>query len=873
MTANENEHNTKKNRKKAWQFFKLMFISGAIFLLCCILLLIVAGWYYQDNIRELFAKNLSQRFDAELEIGDIKLNLLRGFPLATITLSDVTARSPNEKNKDKNWFEAENIHLRFNLIDILRKDYNIIQLSINNGSFKPHIDKNGKPNFKFKADENDGEKQSMQFNIKRLLVRNMQLAYTNDQNHHHLLADIRKLQLRNQLKDLHSHFETSGDLYVHELSFQETSFAGIDIGLDLSLEAGQTGNWIIHLANIAYNDYHFEVSGIIDATGDDVLLTQTTVSSQNLPIASVIPQLPPSAKQQLLPFEPNGLLSFEAKLDGLIGNGHMPHISSSFAIKNASCKLAEYGISLTSIDLQAHYTNGDARSPESSQLSVNSFNAHTAGYNSLLKGNFSIKNFVNNSLAFRIIAETNADELLEITKVQNFEHADGKIKLDISFAGNKNINEGFCSSKLLKSKLAGKIEFSDLDFKINDNKHLQYQRLTGNMHFNNNKITAEHISGFAGNSNFVFSGTADNFLPYLFLPNEQLFVEADLQSSLIMLDELLHHSETSDEEKTYILKLPKRLQLILEAHIDQLKFKRFCAESIYGTARLSDQKIHAERLIFNTMEGLVNMTGVIDASMPANVLMYANARLEKVNINQLFFQTGNFGQSTIIDENIHGSVTANMFFSAEWSEHLDINWESMETIAQLRVENGRLLNFEPMMALGRFIRAGELDDVSFSAIENQINIKNKKIIIPLMEVSSNVLNMQLQGEHTFENEIDYRIRVLLSDLLSRQHRERRNPQEDYGEIIDDGLGRTTLFLRLTGTTLDPVLRYDQEGVREKLRTDFREERQNLRNILREEFRFLSRENKDSLDTKINAREAERQLIKKQEENGFIIEWE
>ncbi len=139
-----------------------------------------------------------------------------------------------------------------------------------------------------------------------------------------------------------------------------------------------------------------------------------------------------------------------------------------------------------------------------------------------------------------------------------------------------------------------------------------------------------------------------------------------------------------------------------------------------------------------------------------------------------------------------------------------------------------------------------------------------------MEVSSSALDLQLSGKHTFDNEIDYRLQVLLSDILARDHRERRNPQEQYGEIIDDGL-QTTLFLQLSGDFNNPRFSYDHRGAREQWKESLREERDNLRQILRDEFRFLSRDR--DADKDASEHDNKQESLQKQESGEFIIEWE
>jgi hypothetical protein len=43
------------------------------------------------------------------------------------------------------------------------------------------------------------------------------------------------------------------------------------------------------------------------------------------------------------------------------------------------------------------------------------------------------------------------------------------------------------------------------------------------------------------------------------------------------------------------------------------------------------------------------------------------------------------------------------------------------------IEQGELVNFEPMMGLSRFISVDELKNIKFSTLKNRIYIKDKKI--------------------------------------------------------------------------------------------------------------------------------------------------
>ncbi len=52
---------------------------------------------------------------------------------------------------------------------------------------------------------------------------------------------------------------------------------------------------------------------------------------------------------------------------------------------------------------------------------------------------------------------------------------------------------------------------------------------------------------------------------------------------------------------------------------------------------------------------------------------------------------------------------------------------------------------------------------------------------------------------------------------------------------DDGLGKSSLFLRMTGAADNPKFAYDKKAVMKKIQTDITAEKQTLKDIFKKEF--------------------------------------
>jgi hypothetical protein len=101
-----------------------------------------------------------------------------------------------------------------------------------------------------------------------------------------------------------------------------------------------------------------------------------------------------------------------------------------------------------------------------------------------------------------------------------------------------------------------------------------------------------------------------------------------------------------------------------------------------------------------------------------------------------------------------------------------------------------------------------------------------------MEIKSSALNLTASGTHTFSNMVDYSIKLLLSDVLGKKAKEQNS---EFGVVEDDGLGKSSLFLRMTGAADNPKFAYDKKAVMKKIQTDIKTEKQTLKEIFKKEF--------------------------------------
>jgi hypothetical protein len=110
-----------------------------------------------------------------------------------------------------------------------------------------------------------------------------------------------------------------------------------------------------------------------------------------------------------------------------------------------------------------------------------------------------------------------------------------------------------------------------------------------------------------------------------------------------------------------------------------------------------------------------------------------------------------------------------------------------------------------------------------------------------MNIESSAMSLSASGIHSFDNEIEYHIKLLLSDLLAKKAKRARREVEEFGEVEDDGTGKTSLFIAMKGKLDNPTITFDGKGAREKIKNDIQREKQNMKQILHDEWGMFKRD--------------------------------
>jgi hypothetical protein len=212
-----------------------------------------------------------------------------------------------------------------------------------------------------------------------------------------------------------------------------------------------------------------------------------------------------------------------------------------------------------------------------------------------------------------------------------------------------------------------------------------------------------------------------------------------------------------------------------------------------------------------------------------------------VDVNDAFMSFHNFGQEFLKAENIAGSLSGIITLILPVDSLLNPDIRSIIAEGKYVLTDGALIDFDPVKALSSFIELSELENIKFDKLENDFFIRDNVFYLPQMDIKSSAADLSVNGKHSFDNDYQYHVKMLLSEILSNKARKNRNLSDEFGEVQDDGLGRTSIFLKIDGKGEEVKVSYDMKAAGSQIKEDIKKEKQALKTIINEEYGLYKRD--------------------------------
>jgi hypothetical protein len=825
----------KQPKKTLFRKIQRIFFSVILIILAFILALLALLFIYQDEVKTAIISELNAHLKAEVKINpkDIDLTIIKSFPDCSMEFKNMLMLEALPiKNRDTLLFAGQ-LNLYFSIADLWNKKYDIQKIKLKDALVKLQVLKNGKTNYVFWNSENAKPNQksdSLNFNLNLITIENCKLFYKDKQHLFKTELDIKSIDFKGNFSDTRYDLESSGKLFIHQITHQKNTFLKkktCNYAVKLKVEGDK---FTIDKAGIDINQLALDLNGGFTYK-DDLKDLQLRYVAPNLDIASVMSLLPEQLKDKIADYESAG--NFYAK--GLVNytNKNTYSVESNFGVANGEITYKPQSTKLSGLNLE-----GELKlSSKASSLTIK--NIRLKLNNDELQGNCFIKDFENPYVKISAQANLHLENLQAFYPIDTLQTLKGSLTINSDIEGLINDLKNKTFSTQVKLELDAVVHNLEAQFKGDET---IYAIENCSVTAKEREVEVKELKLKRGSSDIVLNGKIPGVFNYLMDKTAPLIIEGNLFSNYLKLEDFMLKYKSAESADAPLI--PANVEFKLNAAILKFSYAKFEAQSITGQIEIENQKAIISDMKLQAMQGSAEIDVYADNSKN-NLDIVLQSNLSNINVTDLFFQFDNFGQSTMIDKNIKGFASATIDFSGSWTNKLDVDYNTIKTVCDLNIERGELIDFKPLLSLSKFVDVQDLQRIKFSSLKSKIQIADKLITIPKTEIKNSALNIDFWGTHSFNNDIDYHIQLLISELLAKK---RKNQDNEFGPIENDKSNKRSAFVLMTGTVDKPVIKYDRKGLKDKIKNDIKEEKQSIKQLFKEEFGLFK---KDSIHKKTN----------------------
>lgn len=806
----------------------------ALILLAATLLVVATGavlvTVYEEEVEQFALAKLEEALVTQVNVNDMDLTLWDKFPQASLVCNQVMIEETFPE-KDTLLF-ADRIYLQFNLFDFIGGDYIVRDVSIEDAELHIKRTAEGEDNYHFwKETEGGGD---FAFSLEGVSLSNVQTTVDDRKAEFAMDVTANDIALDGQFAEETFTLDAIGDLFFNTITVGPQQFVAhksvlIDVLADIN--AAESAYYITE-GQIELEDIPFNAIGSLMEV-DDGVLCDLKIAGDDVEIRNILAHLPEAYKATIAPYRADGDINFTGSISGLANSENHPDIQAEYKIEGASFTHLASSVAMTSVHATGSFEK-ENKKPE--KLSIASLSADFES------GTFSTSGVIAEFARPWIDLELNGNfDLGDFRRFADLEAVDelnGQFNVNCQFEGKINDPAAITKRDLDNAKVGGSIQFSDAMFHIKGAPHA-FDNLEGRFSLTNKDATIQQFSGTVEESDFSLHGKFANFLPFLIIPEEGLNINATFASDYLDFNGLLAEGGSSTSE--YHLEFPKNINFNLDLSIAQFEFREFMATGISGKANMKNQILKLEPIALKTTDGTFHANVTADGREHNLFKLRCTADLKGMNVTTLFAEFENFGQDFIRDEHLKGTATASVHFTAELNSALEFNQDKIYSMADVTVTDGELINLTSMRNISQYVKENhfvapfvdedaldeKLAHIHFATLENQIEIRDRKINLPKMEIISSAMDISASGNHSFDNNIDYTIGFKIRDIMSKDN------DSEFGIVADDGLSNS-FFLSMDGTSENPNFGYDRLAHKAKRQEDRQKEAQNVKALLKEE---------------------------------------
>nr|WP_320120037.1 AsmA-like C-terminal region-containing protein [uncultured Marinifilum sp.] len=788
---------------------KFLKIFGG-FILVLLALLLVLPYFFKDQIFERVQSEMDNALDANVEIGDLSLSMIKNFPNLYVELENLRLTGKGEFQNDTLAFVGS-LYTAVDLSSALSgSKVKVGTIVLANSKVNAKVLESGKANWDIikltgedeLVEEETSEASDFKVIFEEVKVENFALQYKDASlKTVFSLADL-DLTLSGDFSAKSTNLNILSTVKGIDFDFEDVRY--VNKG-DLSLEAIVAANledmiFTFQENKLGINNLAFTIDGKLGIIQDAYDL-DLKLKANKTDFKSLLELVPDVFKSEMEGLETSGSLDLNAFVKGEYRENFYPSFGANLKVNDANIKYADLPESVESIniDAQINHPGGDL---DLLSADVNRFHFEVA--NNPFDAELHVKNPISDPLLSGLFKGVVDFEKIKHAIPMDSVNIAGLVTSDISFNGRYSSIE---KEEYEKFTAKGDVSLNNFVFTTPDFPQ-GIKIIKSVMKFTPAYISLNSFDSRIGESDIQLKGKIENFIPYA-MKNETLKGTFNLSSNSMNLNEFMTEDDKLEDnvEDTIplsIIEIPANLDLRLSSVFKNIRFDQMDIKNVKGLIEVRNSAAKLTNLSMDMLKGELTMNGAYSTKNIKKPTTNFAMDINNFDINSAYHSLSMIKKMMPIAMNCAGKISSKLTVSSSLDEEMNpipasINGEGTLSSREIIINENKAFD-----ALAAALKNDEYKRISVTQFDMNFVITNGNVEVKPFKTKVAGNSATIYGTQSVDGKLNFTMDMKL-------------PKEQLGKEINQyfevlpGLKNVPAFdvaVKITGTVDNPVVKPD-----------------------------------------------------------------
>ncbi|MBG9375635.1 hypothetical protein I5907_05280 [Panacibacter sp. DH6] len=764
---------------------KALRITARVFATAIVVLFVLlsaVSIYINANKKTILEKVhavIRQNIAGRLELKDIDVSTISTFPYIAIDLEEVQLL---DAVYNKALLSCKTISCRINIFKIGDIQHQLSKVVMKNGLVSLFTDTTGYTNSSILFRQQAKKTQTRGgFVIKTVALENIDFGISNEQKKKTFSFHIEDLDADLSQKDSGLYIKTRLDLLVKKMIFNQAKGSYLE-------NNPVEGKLDVFYNNVAktltcregrldINEQPYKVKASFNFGNAPAF--NIDITSDKLLYEKGIEALTPKLRNRLKAITLEEPLSLHVTLGGLLTPGNIPVALAEWETKKN--RFGSGAVMFDDCSFKGKFTNNISDTlPHTDMYSMVMFDTFFGKWRGLaLTGNnIKVSNLVDPQVTFSLSSSATLQEIDNAIGSETVTFLEGSAGINLSYDGP------LVADPAQLSNLNAALQIKDGKM-LYEPKNVMLEKCTGLMVIQENGLIFKDFQFDFKRNHFTLNVKGDEMANLSKKVNQKANLDFDIRSPYIHFDEIFQviaptQKKAVKKRKPHFAATANNVDNLLNTsnwhvnfYADKISKGNFYAEKLQANILLQEDNWQISHVSLYHAGGAITAKGQLLQRSNKSSQINADVALQNLNIQQLFFGFGNFGQNSLTSANLRGVLNADARINASVNNAGAIIPRSTSGYINFSLKNGAIINhkgLEEMKLL--FLKNRDMSNVRFAELKDRIDIKPEYLYINKMEIQSSAVSMYLEGQFDiYAKNTDLMIQVPFSNFGKRDESE------------------------------------------------------------------------------------------------------